>query len=472
MLRKESPTQTLEPANAKEMLMSLVRQAVRTACMESSAFPQGLRVEVPVAYTDALAWLRAQAAGTRVYWASREQPVRVAGLGAADEVCARDAYGNSEAIFSELQGDMVSAHPNLRYYGGMAFDPCRTLSDEWAPFGDYRFTLPQFQLENYGTHSYLVCNMLLRGSEDFERTADALLEGLDAVVFPEDTSVETVASPKNRLDMPDRQGWMERVGEVLKGIRRGDIEKVVLARRSVFSFDETLDPLALLGRIVARKAATYQFYFQPEAGTAFMGATPERLYSRHGHHVESEALASTRGRGATAAEDDALARELLATDKDRREHRFVVRAIEEALHGLCLSVYTNPEVSVLKLPRCQHLMCTIEGILKENITDAMVMTALHPSPAVGGVPPGKALEYIREHEPFDRGWYAGPVGWIGPNSSEFAVAIRSGLVHGNTLSLYSGAGIVDGSTPEDEWNEIDTKLSSALSALTGHNERD
>jgi menaquinone-specific isochorismate synthase len=100
------------------------------------------------------------------------------------------------------------------------------------------------------------------------------------------------------------------------------------------------------------------------------------------------------------------------------------------------------------------------------------MTALHPSPAVGGVPPGKALEYIREHEPFDRGWYAGPVGWIGPNSSEFAVAIRSGLVHDNTLSLYSGAGIVDGSTPEDEWNEIDTKLSSALSALTGHNERD
>lgn len=282
MLRKNPLARTLEPANAKEMLMSLVRQAVRTASTESSAFPQGLRVEVPVAHTDALAWLRAQAAGTRVYWASREHPVRAAGLGAADVVCARDGNGNSEAIFSELRGGMVSAQPNLRYYGGMAFDPCRTLSDEWAPFGAYRFTLPQFQLENYGTHSYLVCNMPPRGSEDCERTVDTLLDGLDAAVFPEDTPVATVAAPKNRLDMPNRHGWLDGVGEVLKGIRRGDIEKVVLARRSVFSFDETLDSLALLGRIVAQKAAAYQFYFQPEAGTAFMGATPERLRGRHG----------------------------------------------------------------------------------------------------------------------------------------------------------------------------------------------
>jgi menaquinone-specific isochorismate synthase len=80
------------------------------------------------------------------------------------------------------------------------------------------------------------------------------------------------------------------------------------------------------------------------------------------------------------------------------------------------------------------------------------------------------VDYIRAHEPFDRGWYAGPVGWVGPESGEFAVAIRSGLVHGNALSLYSGAGIVDGSTPDGEWSEIDTKLSNALSALTRHDD--
>jgi len=104
------------------------------------------------------------------------------------------------------------------------------------------------------------------------------------------------------------------------------------------------------------------------------------------------------------------------------------------------------------------------------VSDAALMQALHPSPAVGGVPTNKAIAYLREHEPFDRGWYAGPVGWVGPESGEFAVAIRSGLVRGNTLSLYSGAGIVDGSTPDGEWSEIETKLSNALSALTGNDD--
>ena len=95
------------------------------------------------------------------------------------------------------------------------------------------------------------------------------------------------------------------------------------------------------------------------------------------------------------------------------------------------------------------------------------MQALHPSP--GGRRSHKQGDHL-EHEPFDRGWYAGPVGWVGPESGEFAVAIRSGLVRGNTLSLYSGAGIVDGSTPDGEWSEIETKLSNALSALTGNDD--
>lgn len=468
MKGKEPHLKALEPDNAKDMLASLVCQAVRTACTGLPAFPQGLRVEAPIAYTDALAWLRAQEAGARIYWADREHTVQAAGTGVADAITSND--GHVETVFPELQRDLASAHPNLRYYGGMAFDPSNRTSSEWAPFGTYRFVLPRFQLENHGTHSYLVCNILLRSGDDCDRVRGEALEGLDALVFPEDTSADAMPPPRQRVDIPDLAGWTAGVREALRGIGRGDIGKVVLARRSVFAFDAPMDPLALLARIVARTAATYQFYFEPEPGTAFLGATPERLYSRHGRHLESEAVASTRPRGATEAEDDALARELLTSDKDRREHAFVARAIREALDGLCRSVYAASEISVLKLPKCQHLICPLEGILRENISDAAVMQALHPSPAVGGVPTDKALACIREHEPFDRGWYAGPVGWAGPESGEFAVAIRSGLVHGNTLSLYSGAGIVNGSTPEGEWSEIETKLSNALGALTGHHD--
>lgn len=460
--------QALDPDSARDMLASLVHRAVRTACTAPSAFPQALRVEVPVAYTEALAWLRAQRADRSVYWAGRERREQIAGVGAADVIAGPG--GGLKTAFSDLQRVLAPAHPNLRYYGGMAFDPSRTPSADWKPFGAYRFVLPRFQLENHGAHSYLVCNVLLRTVTDCAREPEHVLDGLDALVFPRESAAVTLPVPGQRVDLPDAPGWAASVGRVLEAIRRGALDKVVLSRRSVFSFDEPLDPLALLTRIVARTTASYAFCFQPGAGAAFLGATPERLYSRHGGHVESEAVASTRPRGATDAEDAALARDLLASDKDRREHAFVVRAIEAALNRLCRSVYAGPDIAVLKLPHCQHLLCPLEGILNDGVSDAALMQALHPSPAVGGVPTNKAIAYLREHEPFDRGWYAGPVGWVGPESGEFAVAIRSGLVRGNTLSLYSGAGIVDGSTPDGEWSEIETKLSNALSALTGNDD--
>jgi menaquinone-specific isochorismate synthase len=352
----------------------------------------------------------------------------------------------------------------------MAFDPAGETSAEWAPFGRYRFTLPRFQLENHGSHSYLVCNVLLRSCDDCAREPVDVLNDLETITFP--ASVPRPQTPRaaDRTDYPDEQQWNEGVSEALGAIREGRFDKVVLARRSVFAFDQPVDPLSLLARIVAPAAATYQFCFQPEPGAAFLGATPERLYGRRGRYIESEALASTRPRGADDAEDEALAAELRESDKDRREHAFVVKAIREALEGLCRNVYVSPDVSVLKLPGCQHLQCPLEGILREIPSDAAVINALHPSPAVGGAPRAEALDFIRAHESFDRGWYAGPAGWIGPDSGEFAVAIRSGLVHDNSLSLYSGAGIVDGSTPEGEWKEIDTKLSNALRALTGHDD--
>jgi menaquinone-specific isochorismate synthase len=101
------------------------------------------------------------------------------------------------------------------------------------------------------------------------------------------------------------------------------------------------------------------------------------------------------------------------------------------------------------------------------VTDAEVLRALHPTPAVGGYPGVEALEEIRALEPFDRGWYAGPVGWIGADAAEFAVGIRSGLVRGNTLALFSGAGIVAGSAPEGEWAEIEQKIGD-FTRMFGH----
>ncbi len=121
--------------------------------------------------------------------------------------------------------------------------------------------------------------------------------------------------------------------------------------------------------------------------------------------------------------------------------------------------------SLMPLRKVQHLHSYIEGILKNHDADAALIEALHPTPAVGGAPRHKALAWLAAHEPFDRGVYAAPVGWVGFDDAEFCVGIRSGLIEGNTLALYSGAGIVPGSSAAAEWEEIEAKMSSFLEAL-------
>jgi menaquinone-specific isochorismate synthase len=155
-------------------------------------------------------------------------------------------------------------------------------------------------------------------------------------------------------------------------------------------------------------------------------------------------------------------RDLLGSEKDQREHAYVRESISEALIPLCETFYIDPVASEMKLTRGWHLLSRSRGMLRRDIHGSEVMRALHPTPAVGGYPTDAAMKGIRKREPFDRGWYAGPVGWIGSRGAEFAVALRCGLVKGRELSLFSGAGIVEGSRPADEWKEIEQKVSDFI----------
>jgi len=240
-----------------------------------------------------------------------------------------------------------------------------------------------------------------------------------------------------------------------------------LARETTLQFEEAVDPLSLMARLSAPVSRAYRFLYQPEPGVVFLGASPERLYSRRMRHIESEAVAGTRPRGASAAEDDALANALRTSDKERREHGFVAEAVDAALQSLCSTVHADAEPTILRLPNCQHLYRRFEGFL-DTRDDGAIVRALHPTPAVGGWPAGPAQAIIEEVERFDRGCYAGPIGYVGCDSAEFAVAIRSGLLAGDSLRLYTGAGIVQGSDPAEEWEELENKMGTFLSALGDH----
>ncbi len=184
-----------------------------------------------------------------------------------------------------------------------------------------------------------------------------------------------------------------------------------------------------------------------------------------GRKIETEAIAGTRPRGLTEAQDRRLAETLLHSSKDIREHDYVVQSIREVLAGVCQSYAVDSRASVLKLTRVQHLCKRLWGRLQPHISDAQLLSRLHPTPAVGGYPTLNSETEIEKLEPFQRGWYAAPVGWVSRNEAEFAVAIRTGLIEDHRLHLYAGGGIVEGSTAEAEWEEIENKISNFLTIV-------
>ncbi|MEW5311204.1 MAG: hypothetical protein WDW38_002939 [Sanguina aurantia] len=228
------------------------------------------------------------------------------------------------------------------------------------------------------------------------------------------------------------------------------LSKVVMARRSDFEVAGHLDPIHVLEALQERDPRSYQIYLDmggsgssgagssPDSvirgggggGGAFVGCTPERLYARSGRFVASEAVAGTRPRGrpGDVEQDFWLALDLLRSSKDHAEFSCVRDWIQDALEEVCSDVVVEVPKSVLKQGSVQHLYGRLAGELKPGCRDTQLLQVLHPTPAVCGRPQDKALRFLQEHEDFDRGFYAGPFGWISGCGSEFVVAIRSALI--------------------------------------------
>jgi menaquinone-specific isochorismate synthase len=269
-----------------------------------------------------------------------------------------------------------------------------------------------------------------------------------------------------RIDSPTADQWPNFVDQAMELFAHEVLEKIVLARRVTLEFPHLIDPWSLLLRLAHEAQRSYVFGLQTSATSMFMGATPERLFSRTGRRLESEVVAGTRRRGATAPEDAQLGQELLASQKDQLEHDIVRKSIRQRLHGCVDQLTVDAHATLLPLANKQHLYSRVAGQLRAEIRDEDLLERLHPTPAVGGYPTENALAEIKRLEPFERGWYAAPVGWLSHDASEFIVAIRSALVQPRRMHLFSGAGIVPGSTALSEWDEIESKISDFLQLVS------
>jgi len=261
-----------------------------------------------------------------------------------------------------------------------------------------------------------------------------------------------------RTDVLNWDQWERLVETALDIFERNELKKLVLASKSVLKFDRQLNPIELLADLVQEHATSFHFCFQINNESAFLGLSPERLYRRNQKSILSEAVAGTRARGEDEHQDSLLGEELLKSEKDLREHRWVIDSITSNLKPLCRSIKYLSREKLLKLPHVQHLETQILGEMKNSISDGEIISLLHPTPAVGGYPKDVSIEKIAELEPFDRGWYAGPVGWLGRGEAEFVVAIRSAMIAGRELSLFAGSGLVSGSNASKEWQENENKL--------------
>jgi isochorismate synthase len=266
--------------------------------------------------------------------------------------------------------------------------------------------------------------------------------------------------------VPPSDAYEDAVRRAVAMIDGGELRKVVLARTIEVTADRALDPKLLASRLRAVDPDAYTFAAPTDEGVV-VGASPELLVSRRGREVRSNPLAGSAPRSGDAEEDRANADALIGSSKEQEEHAIVVDAIAETLRPFCEDLTWDPEPVLRETPNVWHLSTRFRGALREPPPTALdLVAALHPTPAVAGEPREAALATIDELEPFDRGRYAGPVGWVdAEGDGEWAIALRCAELRGGRAILYAGAGIVAGSEPARELDETERKFRAFLDAL-------
>ncbi|KAM6569755.1 hypothetical protein CsatB_017740 [Cannabis sativa] len=486
-------TRTLPPVPSHSVALDNLTSAISDLKHNPPPFSSGIiRLQVPIQQQmDAIDWLHAQDQLLPCcFFSGRSQNesynlfiensknnqnscnsnlVSVAGVGSA--VFFRHLHPFSYNDWKSIKRFLSTECPLIRAYGAIRFDARTNISSEWEPFGSFYFMIPQVEFDEFEDKSMLASTVAWDDalSWPWEKAINELqarISQVSSMIIKLSRQVPRtfVFSSKHT---PSKEYWDLAVNRALKKISSDSaLTKVVLARSSRVVTTTDVDPVTLLACLQGEGKNAYQFCLQPPNAPAFIGNTPEQLFRRKCLGVESDALAATCARGGTMTEDLQIELDLLSSPKYHLEFSIVRESIRQKLEDVCNSVIVEPKKAVRKLPRVQHLYAKLVGKLRREDDEFQILSSLHPTPAVCGFPTEDARLLIAETEVFDRGMYAGPVGWIGGGESEFAVGIRSALVEkGVGALIYAGTGIVEGSDPSQEWKELDLKVSQYTKLL-------
>jgi isochorismate synthase len=281
-----------------------------------------------------------------------------------------------------------------------------------------------------------------------------------------------VAPDMLQLRGGDSPAYRASVAEAIRRIHAGQLDKVVLARRVTVESGSPIDVDGVYQRLCGRNSTAYVYRMDlpqadGEAPAVLLGASPELVLGSDAQgRVQSLPLAGSAPRGGDPEADQQAAQALLRSPKDLAEHALVVQAVGETFRRFADDVSVPASPDLVQTPVIWHLGTPISGSLRPGVSPLELVYALHPTPAVGGWPLETARQAIAELEDFDRGFYAGLLGWMdGQGRGEWVLVLRGGIVAGATATVYAGAGIVANSDPEKEHAETATKLRTFINAL-------
>jgi isochorismate synthase len=412
-------------------------------------------------------------------WFCWEQPDRgfaLAALGVAHQAASR-----GEGRFSDVAGECMGtvrdrladeptglpAGAGPVWTGGFAFDPDGASAPAWSSLPPAALTLPELSICRSDGRAFLTVNAIVAPGEQPGRRHEQLaarLAGLRPLPLPMLDPHPSGAAEIRSARPPVEFEAM--VGAATRRIEAGEMRKVVLAREVIVTSASAHDPAALFGPMREQFSSCFCFCCgTPEA--AFFGASPELLVRRSGAGVSTVALAGSTRRSSDPAVDDHLGEQLLRSDKNRREQRIVTERIVRTLRPHSVWVEAAPEPEVIRVANIQHLATPVIAQLAEPRSAVELAGLMHPTPAVGGEPRGPAIAAIAAMEGMDRGWYAGPIGWMdATEDGEFCVGLRSALLRDREAHLFAGVGVVAGSDPEAELEETEIKLQALLPLVT------
>lgn len=449
-------------------LLGELRQKLRAGFPDQAGIRQIILPASGQVGSQLLEWLAAQCHFPQFYWHHREGHEEAAVCGQArqfNDVQSADAFIQQHELIKQN-----SDATGLRIWGLNAFEPVSLV----VPSADTAVCavqqtqtsflfLPRIEILRRGHQTYVTLNLV----SDFSLQQDALL----AIAFIDQL---VAAKPLPALDvqvqnashMPDYPQWSRLIQQALGNIEQQTMEKVVLARATRLTLDKPLSCSAFMAASRQVNHHCYHFMLRFDALRAFLGSSPERLYLRQKWHLETEALAGTTSNDDDHQQARVLADWLMQDEKNQRENLLVVDDICQRLQGGVAAVDVMPP-EIIRLRKVQHLRRRIHAQLNRT-NDTECLQRLQPTAAVAGLPRNVARQFIAENEPFPRGWYAGSAGYLSRQQSEFSVTLRSAWVEDHWVNLYAGAGIVAGSDPELEWQEINHKSAGLRTLLEPH----